>query len=91
MNEGTQGIIVLALTAVAVSVLMHTFIRRFLVACLASTVIATFLFQVFAYWKLGYLDPFFLVALITSGIFSLVISAIVGSAFALYRRAKSTR
>ena len=86
-----QGLIVLGLTGLAVSALMHTLIRRFFVACLASTVIATLLFQVFAYLKLGYLDPFFLVALITSGISSLVISAIVGLAFALYRRAKGKR
>jgi hypothetical protein len=88
MDEGTQGLIVLGLTALLVSVLMHTFIRRFFVACVGSTVIATLLFQVFAYWKLGYLDKFFVVAVITSGIFSLVISAIVGSAFVLYRRSK---
>lgn len=74
------------LTALAVSIVTHAFIRRFLLACLVSTLVATLLFQVFAYWQLGYLDPFFIIALVTTGICSLVISAVVGLPFALYRR-----
>ena len=86
MDEGTQGIVVLVLTALAVSIVTHVFIRRFLLACLVSTLIAPLLFQVFAYWQLGYLDQFFLIALITTGICSLVISAVVGLPFALCRQ-----
>jgi hypothetical protein len=88
MDEGTQGVVVLVITAFAVSMLAHAFIRRFLLACLVSTVIAPSLFQVFAYWHLGYLDKFFFIALITTSICSLVISAAVGLPFAMYRQRK---
>jgi hypothetical protein len=91
MDEGTQGVVVLVITALAVSTLAHAFIRRFLPACLVSTVVAPILFQVFAYWHSGYLDKFLLIALITTGICSLVISAAVGLPFALYRRRKNDR
>jgi hypothetical protein len=88
MDEGTQGVVVLVITALTAGMLAHAFIRRFLLACLVSTAIAPLLFQVFAYWHLGYLDKFALIALITTGICSLVISAAVGLPFAIYRQRK---
>ncbi len=64
----------------------HIIIKRYILAIVIAIVIAPVLFQVFAYWHAGYLDPFFVIALVVSQILTGVISAIVGLPFYFSRK-----
>ena len=85
MTEATQGMLVFGITTVVVSVLLHLFWKAYVRASIVSAMASAALFQVFAYFYIGYLDPFFLIALVfTSGI-AFVISLAVGLAFRSWR------
>ena len=88
MSEATMGMVVLLVTAIACALLAHWRMQRFWLATVAAAVSAVLLFQVFAFAQLGYLDPFFLIALVVSFVPCLIIAALVGLAFAYSRRAR---
>ena len=78
MSEATVGWLVLSSTAVASALGWHLLLRSFLLATVLATATAVVLFQVAAYLYAGYLDPFFLVAVITSSVICLLITVTVG-------------
>ena len=86
MDEGTQGIIVLVLTSLVIGAITHWRVRSFWLACLVSAAASSVVFNVLATIRQGYLDKFFLVALIFGGFYAFIISAVVGLPFALFRR-----
>ena len=80
MDQGTVGILVFAAPSVSVAVICHRRIRSFGVAVLVSGPVAAILFQLVAALHAGYLDPFFLIALVTTTVTGWVVSWIVGYA-----------
>lgn len=78
MSEATVGWLVLSSIAVASALGWHLLPRSFLLATVLATATAVVLFQVAAYLYAGYLDPFFLVAVITSSVICLLITVTVG-------------
>lgn len=88
MSESAVGMLVLCVTTIVVSVLLHAFVRRYPIACIVSAVTSTVLFQCFAYMHAGHLDPFFPIALVVGGALAYGIALIVGIPF-LVRRRKS--
>lgn len=78
MSEATVGWLVLSSIAVASALGWHLLLRSFLLATVLATATAVILFQVAAYLYAGYLDPFFLVAVITSSVICLLITITVG-------------
>lgn len=60
----------------------------FIRAILAAT-ISTVLFQVFGYFIMGYLDPFFLIALIVGWLVSFPVCLVVGLLFLKRERGKT--
>jgi hypothetical protein len=72
------GIVILIGIGIVSAALWHHFVPRFAVATIAATTTTVVLFQIDAYMDLGYLDPFFLIAVVTSGALSLLISVLVG-------------
>ena len=80
----------MVLCSVAVSSAMgwHLLVRSFLLAIVLSTITAVVVFQVSAYIHVGYLDPFFPVAVITSSALCLIVSVVIGL-FVRSRRKKS--
>ncbi len=86
MDEGTIGLIIFFATAVASALLWHRFVASYLAAIAASTVTAVVAFQVMAYIHLGYLDPFYLIAVVTTTIFAAIVSLLVGLPFRSKRR-----
>ncbi|MBI3815361.1 MAG: hypothetical protein HY279_12980 [Nitrospinae bacterium] len=86
MSESTQGIVVLIFTSVVVSFFVHALVRSFVAACFISAAIALVVFQFFAYLHIGYLDPFFVIALFTGGVAAYIVALFVGLPFLLYRR-----
>ncbi len=89
MSEGAIGIIVLCVTAIVVSLIVHTFIRRIMLATVVSATIATILFQVLAYLHAGYLDPFFLIAVVVGWCWDCLIAFVIGIPFWLVRKPRS--
>jgi hypothetical protein len=61
-----------------------------LVSSVLSALAASLLFQVIGFFALGYLDPFFLIAFVTTLVISFAASMLVGIPFAYYRKEKST-
>jgi hypothetical protein len=72
------GIVILIGIGIVSAALWHHFVPRFAVATIAATTTTVVLFQIAAYIDLGYLDPFFLIAIGTSGALSLLISVLIG-------------
>ena len=86
MTEPLQGLLILGLLAVASAVGWHMVVRRFGYAVLGAAGTATVLFQVAAYIHVGYLDPFFPIAVVISAILASGVAVIIGIPFKSRRR-----
>jgi Kef-type K+ transport system membrane component KefB len=86
MSEGTSGLLILAGIAMSSAVLWHWLVPRYIAAVVGATITAAAAFQYVAYLHLGYFDPFFLVAIITSSVMAAVIALLVGLPFRAVRR-----
>ena len=78
MSEATVGWLVLLSIAVVSAIAWHILLRSFLLATLLATTTSAVLFQIAAYLHVGYLDPFFLIAVAISSVICLFVSVAVG-------------
>ena len=69
---------VFLILALVVSVVAHLTVRRFVFAVLLSALVSAALFQVIVRIQLGYLDPFFVIAFVTTSAAAVVISSVTG-------------
>ena len=88
MTEANEGILIFSGIAIASAAVTHLLIKDYLKASLTATLIAVVLFQIAVYIDLGYLDAFFIIAMITTGIGALIISLLIGIPFNIYRKKK---
>ena len=91
MNEGATGLLVFLVIAIASSLLWHYFVPVFGLAVTAATLTTVAAFQCAAYLQLGYLDPFWMNAVITSSGLGLALSILIGLPFRKRRRAAKPR
>ena len=91
MDEGLQGIIVLIIIASACSFITHYFCKWFFFSTLISALLSTFLFQVAVYLHEGQLDKFAIIALVFGGIYSWLISLLVGIPFVMKKIKRYSR
>jgi hypothetical protein len=89
MSEINIGILILLGISGVVATVTHCFYRRFIGACFLSAFVATLLFQIAAFLRLGYLDSFFLIAVVVGGSISFVIALVVGAVFRKFRPGSS--
>ena len=89
MGHSAGGFAAFCAVSAVVSLAVHLRTRKFLVACLLSAIISSFLFQVLEVLMSGYLDPFFAIALVNSTFLALGISVVVGRVLVMIRRGKS--
>ena len=75
--------------AVVSAVAWHWVMRSFSAATFLATFTAVILFQVAVYFQLGYLDPFFMIAVATSSVVCFVVALLVGWVFSALRGRKS--
>lgn len=73
-------------SAIALTVLVFTFIKRPLPSALIATAVPIFALQLHSYWRLGYFDPFWPIAV---GITSIVTIPVTVIAALLWRRISS--
>ncbi|MFZ2976022.1 MAG: hypothetical protein WA055_05355 [Candidatus Moraniibacteriota bacterium] len=85
MNNSTLPIIIFVTIVLVVSAISHSLIKNYGKAIIVSATISAILFQIMAYVSLGYLDPFFIIAIFITGVIAVVISAIVGVPFKINR------
>ena len=85
MNESLQGIIIFISIAIVSAILWHTFLKRISIAILGSAITAAVAFQVCNYILHGYLDPFFIIALVTTFAIAFIIALVVGIPFRVWR------
>ena len=78
MSEAIVGWLVLLSIAVVSAIAWHILLRSFLLATLLATTTSVVLFQIAAYLHVGYLDPFFLIAVATSLVICLFVAVAVG-------------
>ena len=85
MDEGQLGLYIFASICIVCAILLHWRIQSYWLATIVSTVVSVILFQVIAYIDLGYLDPFFIIAMVTSSAAAFAISVFVGAFFTKHR------
>ena len=78
LDRSTIPVVVFALIVLASAALSHWRSRRLVLASLLAAVVSAITFQIIGYFAVGYLDPFALVALITSFIGAFVLALFVG-------------
>ncbi len=86
MDEGTQGLYVLGAMAITFSIFWHAFEKRYKRAIIGATITTVILFQAAAAIHIGNIDPFILVAMVTTGVLTAIIATIIGLPFKLHRR-----
>ena len=84
-----MGLFVLILLAVVSGVLWHYLVPNYALAVVGATVSTIVVFQVIAFLQLGQLDPFLLIAAVTSGGLALVVACLVG--LPVYARRSAAR
>jgi len=85
MNESLQGIVIFIAIAIASAIIWHTFLKRISIAILSSAITAAVTFQVCNYFLLGYLDPFFIIVLVSTFAIAFIIALIIGIPFRVWR------
>ena len=78
MTENTVGLIIFFAIAMGSALVWHWFVPGYLPAVVGASVTTVVVFQAVAYLELGYLDPFFLVALATSSVMATVVALFIG-------------
>lgn len=91
MSESQSGIFILLGVALLTALFCHWRIHKYLLASLAAAVVSITLFQIIDFLRLGYLDPFFLIALFLGGTVAWGIALITGIPFFIKRRARRSR
>ncbi len=80
-----MSIIIFLTIAIVTSLVCHFLIKSKVAASFISAIIAAIAFQILNYFIVGYLDPFFIVAIIITGLIGFLVSFLIGLAFS-YRR-----
>lgn len=81
MEAGIAGILILSIISIVFAVLLHLIVKKYILASLIAGIMSAALFIVVDYIHLGYLDPFFPFALVTSSAIGFIISLAVGIPF----------
>lgn len=72
--------------AVLSNYFLSFYLRKYLLAAVISATLSTVVFQVIGYLIMGYLDPFFLIALILGWIVAFIVGLLVGLPFLIKQR-----
>ena len=91
MTTGQIGLAVLIGMSVVISLIAHVLDRQMGRATLVSTVVSIVAFEVWAFYRDGYIDPFFLIGLVIGTFIAAVISALIGWVFMVVRAARAGR
>jgi hypothetical protein len=88
VSESAVGLIVLGAICFACSITAHLLVPSFWLAVVVTMVASVSLFQFAAYLHIGFLDPFWPIAVVTTSVFSFMASVGIG---AVVRRIRQVR
>ena len=74
---------------IAVAVMSHIYIKKYFKASLLAALIMVVLIQIISFIELGYIDPFWLIALPMAIVASTALALIVGLPFKIKRNLKN--
>ena len=86
MTDGSTGLFVLLLISGVSALVWHYFVRAYAIAVIGATASTVVLFQVAVFVQLGYIDPFFLIAAVTSSGVAVVIALVIGLPYRARRK-----
>jgi hypothetical protein len=86
MNEGDAGLVIFGIITITSAAIWHSFVTDYILAVLGATVSSVIVFQVVAFIYAGFLDPFFIIAMITTGIVSFIIALVIGAVMKWLKR-----
>ena len=81
MDGSNTPLIIFIVIAIVSSISWNMLEKKYSTLFIKSTLTTVVLFQVAVYINLGHLDPYFIIAMITTGILALVISVAVSFIF----------
>ncbi|MEW6307203.1 MAG: hypothetical protein AB1705_27435 [Verrucomicrobiota bacterium] len=84
-------LLILISPAILCAIVAHLVVRRWFLASLVSALVFTVLVQIFGFVSLGYLEPFFVVAIFTGAITGFAVAAVVGLPFLVFRSAQTPK
>lgn len=90
MSEGIEGILIFGVVSVICSLLSHYAIRAYVFASIIAAIFTAVALQVVFYFELGYVDAFFQIAMVTSGLMAFVVALIIGIPFRRKRKYKTS-
>ena len=85
MNDNIQSIFVLTSIVFVSAIAWHLFVEKYFLSVAGATLTTAIAFQLANYYYIGYLDPFFIIAILASGCVAFVGSAIIGLPFKIVR------
>ena len=88
MDKSAIAFIVFCVLSIITALGFHAKIKKYLFASVLSAIVSSIIFQIIGYFVLGYLDPFFIIALITGAAVAFIIALLTGLPFS-YSRKKS--
>jgi len=86
MESDIGAILIFLVVGIITAVICHLKVKEYLVSALIAGVISTVIYQVINYIVAGYLDPFFIMALVNGFLAYMVLSLIIGLPFLIARR-----
>jgi hypothetical protein len=89
MDASSAVILIYGLFSIGVAITAHWRSKNYLLASGVTALMAGIGFQIFNYFLIGYLDPFFLIGFATTTSAAFLIALVVGLPF-IYSRAKRT-
>jgi len=88
MDKSGFSLLMFCILSICFAAGAHAKIKKYLIASILSAVASSIAFQIIGYFVLGYLDPFFLIALVTAALVSFVIALLTGIPFCMIRNKK---
>jgi hypothetical protein len=86
MSEGTVGLVIFFIIAIGSALAWHWCVTIYSRAVIGATFTTVIVFQIAAYLHIGYLDSFFLIAVITTSVMAAVMAFIIGLPFRSRRK-----
>ena len=90
MNKGIFSLIIFISMSLIIAFSIHKKVKQVILACVISSIISSVIYQILGFIVVGYLDPFFIPALLNSLALSFIIAVIVSIPFA-YTRFKAEK
>ena len=90
MDKSMMPVILFCFISITISYLVHRKVQKFILACIFAAIISSVCYQILGYFVLGYLDPFFLIALSNGAVVAFFLALFTGIPLA-YKRKKNEK